>query len=180
MPNQARKQLKLVFTGCVGAGKTTAIGAISEVPVVTTDARFSEPHYLPGKRTTTVALDYGALSLGQGVKLHLYGTPGQRRFDFMGEILTEGALGLVILIAHNHPDPLGELDYFVAANETFLRRDTAAVVGITHFQSEGRPSLQDFSACLASHGMDWPVRGVDARNKREVVDLVQVLLDQLD
>ncbi|RKZ90665.1 MAG: GTP-binding protein, partial [Gammaproteobacteria bacterium] len=84
---------KIIFTGPVGAGKTTAITSISDVPPVGTDASASD---MTKKRkgSTTVAMDYGILKLDGGEQIHLYGTPGQERFDFMWEILTTGGLGL--------------------------------------------------------------------------------------
>jgi signal recognition particle receptor subunit beta len=89
-------KIKFVFTGCVNAGKTTAIAAISEVVPVSTEVKPSEESVIKRKSTTTVAMDYGELTLDNGEKIYLYGTPGQRRFDFMCSILTQGALGLII------------------------------------------------------------------------------------
>jgi signal recognition particle receptor subunit beta len=93
------KPLKLVVSGPVGAGKTTFIGSLSEIPVVETDELASEDI---GKERTTVALDFGLLTL-DGVPIHLFGTPGQERFDFVWDILVEGALGLVLLVAGDSP-----------------------------------------------------------------------------
>lgn len=93
------KPLKLVIAGPVGAGKTTFIQALSETEVVDTDEFASEDI---GKDKTTVALDFGTLEL-DGVPIHLFGTPGQDRFDFMWEILCEGALGLILLVAGDRP-----------------------------------------------------------------------------
>jgi hypothetical protein len=95
----AVKPLKLVISGPVGAGKTTFIGSLSEIPVVNTDELASEDI---GKSHTTVALDFGVLTLDD-VPVHLFGTPGQDRFDFMWEILCEGALGLLVLVAGDRP-----------------------------------------------------------------------------
>jgi signal recognition particle receptor subunit beta len=173
------RQPKLVFTGSVGAGKTTAIGAISEIPPITTEAAPSEDHVVARKKTTTVAMDYGQLTLDKSVKLHLYGTPGQRRFDFMCHILTQGALGLIILIDNTHPDPMGELDYYLNLNAAFLR-SSAAVVGVTHYDVTARPSVQDYYDCLSERGDPWPVVHVDARDGRDVAMLIHTLLAQLE
>ena len=91
--------LKLVVAGPVGAGKTTFIQSLSEIPVVNTDEVSTEEI---GKETTTVAMDFGMLTLDD-VPLFLFGTPGQDRFDFMWEVLCEGALGLVLLVSGEHP-----------------------------------------------------------------------------
>ena len=93
------KPLKLVISGPVGAGKTTFVQSLSEIPVVNTDELASEDI---GKTMTTVALDFGVLTL-DGIPVHLFGTPGQDRFDFMWEILCEGALGLLVLVAGDRP-----------------------------------------------------------------------------
>ncbi len=95
----APKPLKLVISGPVGAGKTTFVQSLSEIPVVNTDELASEDI---GKTHTTVALDFGMLTL-DGIPVHLFGTPGQDRFDFMWEILCEGALGLLVLVAGDKP-----------------------------------------------------------------------------
>lgn len=94
-----QQPLKLIVAGPVAAGKTTFITNVSEEETVNTDVLASEDL---GKAYTTVAMDYGILNLN-GVTLHVYGTPGQDRFDFMWEILCEGALGLILLVAGNQP-----------------------------------------------------------------------------
>ena len=99
MSAEGVKPLKLVISGPVGAGKTTFVQSLSEIPVVNTDELASEDI---GKTMTTVALDFGMLTL-DGIPVHLFGTPGQDRFDFMWEILCEGALGLLVLVAGNRP-----------------------------------------------------------------------------
>ncbi|MDZ7705956.1 MAG: ATP/GTP-binding protein [Trueperaceae bacterium] len=91
--------LKLVISGPVGAGKTTFVQSLSETEVVETDEVASEDI---GKEKTTVALDFGTLTL-DGVPIYLFGTPGQDRFDFMWEILCEGALGMILLVAGDKP-----------------------------------------------------------------------------
>ena len=87
---------KIIFTGPVGVGKTTAIAAISDEPPIQTDARASDMT-LARKANTTVAMDYGVIRLDESTKVHLYGTPGQERFDFMWEILSQGSIGLILI-----------------------------------------------------------------------------------
>jgi len=175
----AKSQLKLVFTGSVGAGKTSAIGAISEVRPFKTDVKSTENGLHRTKVATTVAMDYGELTLDNNIKLHLYGTPGQRRFDFMSGILCKGALGLIILIDNAHPDSLGELDYYVNLNAGFLRK-APAVIGITHCDESPTPTVTHYSQALAARGMYWPVMQTDARQKDKVVLLVESLLATLE
>jgi signal recognition particle receptor subunit beta len=91
--------LKIVVSGPVGAGKTTFIRSLSKTAWVDTDEAASEEI---GKETTTVALDFGTLEI-EGTLIYLFGTPGQDRFDFMWEILCEGALGMVLLVSGQDP-----------------------------------------------------------------------------
>lgn len=172
-------QTKLVFTGSVGAGKTTAIGTISDVPPVTTEARPSEASVLQMKSSTTIAMDYGELTLLNGHKLHLYGTPGQRRFDFMCQILTKGALGTIILINNSLDDPLAELDYYLQLNSTFLK-EKKAVVGVTHYDVKQSPSLKAINDFLHQRGTPWPVVRADSRSRESVVMLIDTLLATLE
>jgi len=98
---QSKKQdVKLVFWGPVGAGKTTIVKTLSETPVLETDEFTKESI---GKTTTTVALDFGTLEL-EGFKVHLFGTPGQERFSFLREILMKGASAFILMIAGNKPE----------------------------------------------------------------------------
>ncbi len=91
--------LKIVISGPVGSGKTTFVQSLSEIPVVNTDENSTENI---GKDNTTVALDFGLLTL-DGIPIHVFGTPGQERFDFMWEILCEGALGFLMLVPGDRP-----------------------------------------------------------------------------
>ncbi|MDD5277223.1 MAG: ATP/GTP-binding protein [Methylovulum sp.] len=173
------KKIKFVFTGCVGAGKTTAIKAISEINAISTEVKPSEESVIKRKSTTTVAMDYGQLTLDDGEKIHLYGTPGQRRFDFMCSVLTQGALGLVILIDNTHEKPFEELDYFLNLNTAFLQ-DHAAVIGITHFDQCPQPTIDTYYQVLEERGDPWPVLHVDARNPEDIMILLSTLLVSLE
>lgn len=104
-------EYKLVFTGTTGAGKTTAINAISETAPISTDVANSDAAI--GKSHTTVGLDFGKITLANGDRVRLFGTPGQTRFDFMWKILVKDAFGLIILIDNSRPDPLEDLDLYL-------------------------------------------------------------------
>lgn len=173
------QKTKIVFTGSVGAGKTLAINQLSEVTAISTDVKSTESGVLRKKLTTTVAMDYGELTLSDTEKLYLYGTPGQRRFDFMSHILCEGALGLIILIDNSHEHPLQELDYYLNINAGFLMTHPA-VIGITHTDEASYPTLNVYEACLEEHGDEFPMMIIDARVKRDVLLLLQMLINEIE
>lgn len=168
---------KLIFTGSVGAGKTTAISAISDNPPINTDVRSHDSSF--SKPLTTVALDYGELTLDNGDTLRLYGTPGQARFNFMWEILAKGALGLVILIDNTRPDPLSDLDEYLTGFADLID-ETGCVVAVGRMESHPYPDIGQFAERLASRGVLCPVLPVDVRRREEVLQLLDLLLTQLE
>lgn len=109
--------VKMVISGAVNAGKTEFIRSISEIEVVSTERRATDDTKLM-KKETTVAMDFGRISVGDDLVLHLFGTPGQKRFDFMWEILSEGMLGLIVLVDSTRPETFREtnriIDFFTA------------------------------------------------------------------
>ena len=99
--------VKMVVTGPFAAGKTEFIRSVSEIDVVQTERRISKPDEQI-KATTTVAMDFGRITIDDELVLYLFGTPGQRRFDFMWEILSEGMLGFVVLVDSARPETFRE------------------------------------------------------------------------
>lgn len=171
-------EIKIVFTGTVGAGKTTAIASVSDRPPVATDALATDD---TGERkpTTTVALDYGEMRLPDGDKLRLYGTPGQRRFRFMWEILAEGALGFVILVDNSRSAPLQDLAGYLDNFRPWIER-SAAVVGVTHGECCHGPDLDRYHEFLAEREAAHPVMFTDPRQPRHVLTLMDTLLAALE
>ena len=169
---------KIVFAGPVGAGKTTSIASISDIEPFTTE-EFATDEVKSLKDKTTVAMDYGLMELGNGEHIHLYGVPGQMRFDFMWEIITEGGIGLVLLLNNENEKPLEEMECYLDSFKSFIER-TALAVGVTRMQPGKGPGLDDYAACLARRGMRAPVFEVDGRKAEDVVTLVQSLLYTLD
>jgi signal recognition particle receptor subunit beta len=133
------------------------------------------------KKTTTVAMDYGVLNLPGGEKVMLYGTPGQERFNFMWEILSEGGIGLVLLINNANPDPLADLQGYLHAFKDFISK-TAVTIGVTHMDRAEAPDLDAYRTRLASLGHQPPpaVFRVDARSRDDVAMLVKALLYTLN
>jgi signal recognition particle receptor subunit beta len=171
--NLAKNHLKLVFTGSVGAGKTTTIGLLSDYPIVLTESRPSD-NVRQLKRTTTVAMDYGSIVCNRASKVHLYGTPGQRRFEFMGQILARSSWAIVIFISNGETDPLGELKYYLDQYRQFA--DTARiVVAVTHYDRVQRPAIAEYEKVVSAQGLDAPVVVADPRTVSGLVEIFERL-----
>lgn len=171
-------QYKIIFTGPVGAGKTTAIQAISDTPPVKTDAAASDMTK-SRKPATTVAMDYGIMNLDDGEKIHLYGTPGQERFDFMWDILTVGGIGLILLLDNTRADPFQDMKFFLDSFGNFIS-DTSVAIGVTQMDLSSKPTIADYHIQLEGFGLNPAVFEVDARVKHDVSLLVQSLLFSLN
>jgi small GTP-binding protein len=100
--------VKMVITGPFSSGKTEFIRSISEIDVVTTERGISSEAERAVKDSTTVAMDFGRITVDDDLVLYLFGTPGQRRFDFMWEILAEGMLGFVVMVDSTKPETFRE------------------------------------------------------------------------
>lgn len=100
--------VKMVVTGPFSSGKTEFIRTISEIDVVSTERRITSDAEATVKNDTTVAMDFGRITVDDELVLYLFGTPGQRRFDFMWEILAEGMLGFVVLVDSARPETFRE------------------------------------------------------------------------
>lgn len=170
--------LKLIIAGPVAAGKSTAIRTISDIRPINTDVTASNSVSILKPRTT-VTMDYGELSLGDGKKLGLYGTPGQRRAHFMSKILCRGALGLVVLIDNRVKTPMAELDYYSTLFSDLVD-ESAMVVGVTHRDQAPEPGLDRYEWRLQAFHYPWPVFPVDPRKKSDVITLLDALVTMLD
>jgi small GTP-binding protein len=100
--------VKMVVTGPFSAGKTEFIRSVSEIDVVSTERKISTTQEKSVKESTTVAMDFGRITVDDDLVLYLFGTPGQRRFDFMWEILSEGMLGFVVMVDSTRPETFRE------------------------------------------------------------------------
>lgn len=162
---------KILFIGPMGAGKTTAIAAVSDVAPIATDVLNTDTAQCD-KPTTTVAMDYGEIQLDDDM-VALYGIPGQDRFDFMWSILAEGALGAVLLLNHERPQARQDLlDYLDAFPELSARGALVVAVG----RSAAAQALQPYREALAERRLALPVFAADVRRKDDVLLLIETLI----
>lgn len=110
--------VKMVVTGPFNAGKSAFIQTVSEIDVVSTERRISQPEERV-KEMTTVAMDFGRITVDESLVLYLFGTPGQKRFDFMWEILSEGMLGFIVMVDSTRPETFQEARNILEAFRAF-------------------------------------------------------------
>ena len=170
--------LKIIFCGPVGAGKTTAINTLSDIPPVSTDEDASDD-IKNRKPKTTVAMDYGTMKLDGNETIHLYGTPGQERFNFMWDILTGSGLGLIVLVDNTRKDPIADLLFFLDKFKDYID-ETAVSVGITRTDLISFPRISTYQDTLKKLNINIPVFHVDAREYKDVSMLLQALLFTID
>ncbi len=169
---------KIIVAGPVGAGKTTAVNSLTDDNAFMTDAAVSDEVTKKRKSSTTVGMDFGVVRLSENDEAYVYGTPGQQRFNFMWEILSEGAHGLILLFDNTRNYPLRDLKYFTQSFAGLIASQPL-VIGVTRSDVSDEIPLEAYQQWLKELNLNTTVHFIDARKKADIEQLVHLLAKKI-
>lgn len=171
---------KILFTGSVCSGKTTAIRSLSDIETIDTDASVSDSA-IRRKQKTTIAMDYGVLEVSDSSRLHLYGTPGQERFRFMWQLmmsdLVHDAQALVLLVDNTRNDPFKDIKFYLDEFRDYIVK-RQLIIAVTHSDQQAHPDHAYYMNELKGMGIFTTVLFIDARYPDSVLDVVKTVLEE--
>jgi small GTP-binding protein len=175
------ESVKMVITGPFAAGKTEFINSISEISVVKTERKISSASDFAIKDETTVALDFGRITVDEDLVLYLFGTPGQRRFDFMWEILSEGMLGFIVMVDSTRPETFREARNIMSTFKSYARTPFVVAANKQDHDDAWEPGDMKIVLRLNSKTKVIPCVAIDKESVKNILlELLYSILDQYD
>ena len=168
---------KVLFAGTVGVGKTTAVKTVSDAAALTTDVKATDATR-DIKDSTTVAMDFSAIWLEDWLKVLVYGTPGQARFDFMWSVLSEGSTALVLLVDDSSDTIMEDIQVYLDGFSTLVQQ-SRLVLGVTRVNSHSDSSdasLKRYRDYFEKRQLSVPVLEADPRSRHDVIVLIRAAI----
>jgi len=172
--------VKMVVTGPFSSGKTQFIQTVSEIDVVATERKISSESERI-KETTTVAMDFGRITVDDDLVLYLFGTPGQKRFDFMWEILSEGMLGFVVMVDSSRPETFREARRILETFRAYAPTPYVVTANKQDLPDAWDPEDMRIALRLSSDVKLLPCTATDKETvKNALLELLYSILERMD